>query len=156
LAKIKKVPIERLNDIPESELPKEGKVREQLVKVRVNQCLFRKAILASYNNTCCITGIQQPELLIAGHIRPWGLDEKNRLNPSNGILLNALHDKAFENGLITITKEYKVKISSVLKKQPKETSDLFLRYDGKPIQLPSRFLPELSFLKYHFEDRFKK
>lgn len=154
LAKMKKVSIEKLNNIPESELPKEGKVREQMVKIRVNQCLFRKAILASYNNTCCITGIQQPELLVAGHIRPWGIDEKNRLNPSNGILLNALHDKAFENGLITITKDFKVKISSTFKKKDdKITRDYFVKYEGKSIILPSKFLPEIEFLKYHNKER---
>lgn len=57
------------------------------------------------------------ELLIASHIIPWGKDEKNRLNPMNGLLLNALHDKAFENGLITIAEDYTIKISSSCKKK---------------------------------------
>jgi len=102
LAKIEHTTVEKLNQIPEEDLPKEGKVRERIVKVRVNQAFFRSSILAAYNNTCCITGIQQPELLIAGHIKPWGADEKNRLNPRNGIAINALHDKAFDAHLITI------------------------------------------------------
>jgi putative restriction endonuclease len=68
--------VESLNHIPEEEINKEGKTREQLVQVRVNQSFFRKAVLAAYNNTCCITGLNQKELLIAGHIRPWGIDEK--------------------------------------------------------------------------------
>ncbi len=59
----------------EIELPsemeiKEGLVRERMVKTRVNQSFFRATILASYNYTCCITGIQLPDLLIASHIRP--------------------------------------------------------------------------------------
>ena len=136
---------------------KKGKTREQIVKVRVNQSFFRSSILASYNNTCCITGIQQPELLIAGHIKPWGIDEKNRLNPRNGIAINALHDKAFENGLLTIDPDFKIKISSVLKKQLKSETikDYFLRFENQPIILPSRFLPDIEFLKYHNQERFK-
>ena len=39
---------------------------------------------------------------------------QNRLNPLNGIAINALHDKAFENGLITITPNFLVKVSSQL------------------------------------------
>jgi putative restriction endonuclease len=114
-------------------------------------------ILASYNNTCCITGIQQPEFLIAGHIRPWGIDEKNRINPRNGIAINALHDKAFETGLITITPEYKIKVSSILKKQKSmAVENYFLKYENKDIILPSRFLPDKEFLKYHYEERFQK
>lgn len=61
LAKFENTNVAKLNHIPEDELPKEGKMREQMVKVRVNQSFFRSFILASYNNTCCMTGIQQPE-----------------------------------------------------------------------------------------------
>ncbi len=157
LAKIEHTTIEELNNIQEFELPKEGKTREQVVKVRVNQSFFRSSILASYNNTCCITGIQQPELLIAGHIKPWSIDEKNRLNPQNGIAINALHDKAFETGLMTITPDFKIKISSILLKQKKSKSieNYFLKLDNQDIILPSRFFPDIEFLKYHNEVRFK-
>lgn len=158
LAKFEHTTVEQLNQIPEEELPKEGKMREQMVKVRVNQSFFRRSILASYNNKCCITGIEQPEFLVAGHIMPWSIDEKNRLNPQNGIAINALHDKAFESGLLTITPDFKIKLSSVLKKQNKsETiSQYFLKYDEQQIHLPSRFLPGFEFLKYHNQKRFKE
>lgn len=157
LAKFKNTSVEELNGIPEGELPKEGKTRESLVKVRVNQSFFRSTILAAYNETCCITGIQQPEFLIAGHIVPWGVDEKNRLNPRNGIAINALHDKAFENGLITISTDLKIKVSSLLRKQSKSETiqNYFLKYEDKPIILPSRFLPDIQFLKYHNDVKFQ-
>ena len=156
LANFEHTSVEQLNHIPEFELPKEGKTREQLVKVRVNQSFFRSSILASYNNTCCITGIQQPEFLIAGHIKPWSVDEKNRLNPQNGIAINALHDKAFECGYITITPDYRIKISSILMKQKSEINvSLFHQYNDKEIFLPSRFLPDSEFLEYHNNERFK-
>jgi putative restriction endonuclease len=157
LANYEKKTIEQLNNIVEFELPKEGKTREQIVKVRVNQSFFRSSILASYNNTCCITGIQQPEFLIAGHIKPWSIDEKNRLNPQNGIAINALHDKAFESGLMTITTDYKIKISPLLFKQKKSKSieNYFLKFNNQDIILPSRLLPDIEFLKYHNEVRFK-
>jgi putative restriction endonuclease len=158
LAKFENVSVENISKISLIDLPKEGKTREQIVKVRVNQSFFRSSILASYNNTCCITGIQQTEFLIAGHIKPWSLDEKNRLNPQNGIAINALHDKAFENGLLTITPDYKIKISSFLFKQKKSKSveDYFLKYDSREMILPSRFLPDAEFLKYHNQERFKQ
>jgi len=156
LAHFKQTTIEQLNQIPEEELPKEGKVREQVVRVRVNQSFFRRSILAAYNNKCCITGISQPELLIAGHIRPWGIDEKNRLNPRNGIAINALHDKAFEAGFMTITPEYTIKISPQIVKQKNQHSiDFFTRFENQKIILPSRFLPDIEFLKYHNDVRFK-
>lgn len=157
LAKVENKPIEIVSNIDLNNLP-EGKTRESIVKVRVNQSFFRCSILASYNNTCCITGINQRELLISGHIKSWSEDIKNRLNPRNGIAINALHDRAFETGLITITPDYKIKISNVLLKQKKTEAleKYFFQYDNKNIVLPSRFLPDIEFLKYHNEYRFQK
>jgi len=40
-------------------------------------------------------------LLIASHIVPWSKDKQNRLNPRNGLCLSALHDKAFDRGMIS-------------------------------------------------------
>lgn len=156
LAKLQNNNTEPLINILELDVIREGKTREQIIKVRVNQSFFRSTILASYNNTCCITGIQQPELLIAGHIKPWSIDEKNRLNPSNGIAINALHDKAFDTGLLTITPDYKIKISSKIYKDKSKPNieEYFLRYDDKEIILPSRFLPSPEFLEYHNKFRF--
>ncbi|RYC51148.1 HNH endonuclease [Flagellimonas olearia] len=156
LSKFENKSIEELNHIDIKSLPK-GKERERVVKIRVNQSFFRSSILASYNSTCCITGITQSELLVAGHIKPWSQDEENRLNPRNGIAINALHDKAFENGLITITPDYKIKISNVLLKSKKSDSleKYFFQYENKDIFLPSKFLPDIEFLKYHNENRFQ-
>lgn len=156
LAQYENTTIEKLNQIPENELPREGKTREQLVRVRVNQSFFRSSILASYNNTCCITGIRQPEFLIAGHISPWSVDEKNRLNPQNGIAVNALHDKAFEYGFMTITPDFKILICSELLKSKEDYHvEFFQKFHNKDIILPSRFLPDAEFLKYHNDEKFK-
>jgi putative restriction endonuclease len=127
-----------------------GKERESLVRIRVNQNFFRKTILASYQQTCCITGIKTSELLIASHIIPWAKNEKERMNPQNGLCLNALHDRAFDKGLITITPDYTIKISELLKSQIKTTQDkFFLPFENQNIILPGRFLPHRDFLEYH-------
>lgn len=157
LAKKKHTTIEKLNCIDEKYFLKIGSNKERLVKGRVNQSIFRKMILATYNNTCCITGISNSELLVASHIVEWSKDEKNRLNPMNGLALNALHDKAFDAGLITVdANTYKIKISSFLKKKnaPLSMKYNFENYDGKEIFLPDKFLPSKIFLKVHNE-RFK-
>jgi putative restriction endonuclease len=157
LARYANSSVEQVSEIEIDDLPKEGKVRTQLVKVRVNQNFFRAMVIASYNNKCCITGISNKELLVAGHIRPWGVDEKNRMNPQNGLAINALHDKAFEAGLITILPNYKVKVSSILKKSKDESiKEYFVRYDNQSIILPKRFYPAKEFLEYHNDERFKK
>jgi putative restriction endonuclease len=124
--------IETVTDIEISDLPKEGKERDAIVKIRVNQSFFRKTVLAAYDFKCCITGLAIPELLNASHIIPWSKDEENRVNPRNGLCLNAIHDRAFDRGLLTITPEYVVKISDYVKrnKTSEATQDFLVRYEG--------------------------
>ena len=57
----------------------DGIEKERIVKTRVNQNFFRQTVLSAHNFSCCITGIDLPELLVASHIIPWSKAEKNRL-----------------------------------------------------------------------------
>jgi putative restriction endonuclease len=158
LSQIQNIPIEQTLDI-ESELEfAEGKEKERLVKTRVNQSDFRLRILASYNEKCCITGIQIPTLLVASHIIPWSKNKEQRLNPRNGLCLNNIHDKAFDKGLITITTDFKVKLSDVILEKEKDQTfqKFFFAYENQSIILPNRFLPSKEFLEYHNQKIFNQ
>ncbi len=128
-----------------------GNTRAATVQVRIKQGFFRAAVLASYDMKCCMTGLAVPELLVASHIIPWSADEKNRLNPRNGLCLSSLHDRAFDAGLITVNAKHVIKVSSRLKKSKPNwlNSRALCDLEGKPIQLPERFHPDPEFLKYH-------
>ncbi|MDV2989007.1 MAG: HNH endonuclease [Dehalogenimonas sp.] len=154
LAHYRDIPLEESAKINNTDLPPVGKERESLIKIRVNQSFFRQMVMASYDSKCCVTGISVPELLVAGHIVPWSVDESNRLNPCNGLCLNSLHDAAFDKGLMTITPEYRIKLSSVLK-EDKNTSLWFNRFDGAKITLPKKFVPSTEFIEYHHDHVFK-
>jgi putative restriction endonuclease len=133
----------------------EGKSKEAWVRVRLNQSFFRTAVLAAYQTACCITGIDLPELLCASHIVPWSVDVRNRTNPQNGLCLNAIHDRAFDRGLITVTDDYTVRISRQLKKHGGSSIRILTDFDGATIQLPSHFLPAPEFLQYHQQHIFQ-
>lgn len=134
----------------------EGKSREAVVRARVNQGFFRAAVLASYGARCCITGLSIAQLLTASHIVPWSVDIKNRTNPRNGLCLNAFHDRAFDCGLLTVTPDFKVKLSSRIKRGSTETAarEFLGKYEGASISLPRRFSPNKEFLVYHNEKIF--
>lgn len=149
--------VEEINNI--SETFSEGLEKERVIRTRVNQHIFRRILLAGYRNTCCITGIMQTQLLVASHILPWSKSHENRLNPMNGLLLNALHDKAFEHGLITIDAEtYHVQVSSMLMDQHNSKDNIynFKEHHNREITLPDKFLPSKEFLKFHNDHRFKQ
>ncbi|MDB5843010.1 MAG: endonuclease [Polaromonas sp.] len=129
----------------------EGRMRSAWVQVRINQARFRKSVLTSYNATCCISGLQHEKLVIASHIVPWRLDSKNRLNPQNGLCLSALHDKAYDQGLITVLPDFTVRVAPAFKAQQHGSfmAESLLRFNGQAIRLPERFRPEPEFLAIH-------
>jgi putative restriction endonuclease len=131
----------------------EGREGTRSVNVRLNQSIFRDVVLSNYNNQCCITGIAIPSLLVASHIAPWSKDKGNRLNPQNGFALNALHDKAFDKHMITVTEDFKIKVSPKFYSQKKVLAikQNFIDIDGKPLLEPKKFYPKAEFLKLHNE-----
>jgi len=154
LAQFTNQTLEQLAEIDERELPKEGLERERIVRTRVNQHFFRSTILAAYKCHCCITGLAIPELLVASHIVPWADDPKNRMNPRNGLCLNALHDRAFDRGLMSITPDWTVCYAKSIKSSKHRANpaiDWLLQFEGKPINLPKKFAPDPDLIAWHFE-----
>jgi len=75
------------------------------IRARRVQAFFRAAVLASYEYRCALSDIALPELLNSSHIIPWKVSVERRADPRNGIALNALYDRAFDRGLMTLDEE---------------------------------------------------
>lgn len=129
---------------------------QRIVAVRLRQRFFRLTILASYGTKCCVCSLNCGSLLVASHIVPWAARPDLRVNPRNGLCLCAIHDKAFDRGLMTVTKNLTVSLSSALRRcLPATVIDaVFAAYDSKPILLPEKFRPDAEFLQYHHEHVF--
>lgn len=133
-----------------------GETRKVFAEQRIKQHFFRRAVLSSYRGRCCMSGITESRLLIASHIVPWCVDKANRLNPSNGLCLSAIHDKAFDKGLIALSNDFTVIVSDRLRNQRNDLiRDTFLSIEGKQIELPERFMPSTDFLTRHRSEIFQ-
>lgn len=97
-------------------------------------------------------------MLIASHIKPWKEStDSEKTNPRNGLCLNALHDKAFDKGYITVKPNGQILISKDLKQNNSDIiKEYFLCYDEEMIHLPEKFLPDKVFLEYHNDVIFEK
>ncbi len=133
----------------------EYKIRE--VKTRVNQEVFRDIVMANYDGKCAITGIDIASLLRASHIIPWSKNEKERLNPENGVCLSALYDCAYDKGYISINKKFEIILSSEIKKKSKQNYYIkyFAELSGSKIQMPKKYFPKREFLDFHLDTIFK-
>jgi putative restriction endonuclease len=157
IAQFSKKDIEDVITLSEMDIP-EGKEKTRLIRTRVNQSFFRASILGIYDGRCCISGLSIQTLLVASHIKPWAKDIENRLNPENGLCLNYIHDRAFDTGYITITTDYKVKLSKALFDYQKEDAvrRFFKDFEDIEISMPERYYPSKEFLSYHYEHIFIK
>jgi putative restriction endonuclease len=124
-------------------------VRE--VAQRRGQSFFRASVFAAHEGKCCITGIANEALLRASHIVPWSRDPTLRLDPRNGLCLNALHDAAFDRGLITLSERFELRISHRLKSEVPESvyKEMFESRANSTIVIPERFRPSPAMLEFH-------
>ena len=132
-----------------------GEERPVTTLQRVNQSYFRNSLLRNYHDTCCITGLQIPELLIASHIKPWKASTPTeKTAASNGLLLNAFHDRAFDQGLISIDDDYRIMVNHD-KVQHSDINDKWLYdFEGLEIALPTISKPSHEFIEYHHKHIF--
>lgn len=134
-----------------------GEERTVSTTQRINQTYFRNTLLKNYGGRCCITGMNIPQLLIASHIKPWKASDPTteRLAASNGLLLNALHDRAFDQGLITIDGNYRIIVSDAVPRTS-DTEEWLHRFAGEQIELPTVMPPDPRFIEYHNDVIFKR
>jgi putative restriction endonuclease len=114
-------------------LPRETEV-ERLIVQRIGQNVFRKSLIDYWGGRCPITGIDQPELLRASHIKPWAdcVTDTERLDVFNGLLLAVHLDAAFDAALISFADEGALIISAGLTERLRVVLGLKedLRLDG--------------------------
>ena len=144
-------------ELPAVELPV-GATREATVAARVNQNYFRNRLMENYSGRCCLTGLSVDRLLVASHIKPWSVADPatERLAPDNGLLLNSLHDRAFDQGLITLDRDLRVVVSPVVPADDEAACALLWAYEGRRIALPEAFPPRKEFLEYHNDVVFRR
>ena len=112
-------------------------------KLRTGQAKFRKNVLRAYKNKCAISMSNVREVLEGAHIQTYFNEKSNHIQ--NGICLRSDFHKLFDNGLITIDDQFRIKISKILKTSGYE------KYNDKQINLPENeeSQPSKEALKYH-------
>ena len=123
------------------------------VRARVHQDVFRRMLLANYDGRCALTGLAVTPVLRASHISPWSDDTQNRLNPSNGILLAATYDAAFDQHLMSFDEDGRMVLSPALKEHHgnEAFNETFLKLEGRVLAKPTRHAPSAELMARHRE-----
>ncbi len=127
--------------------------RQQIVSQRIGQGIFRDSLLRYWRGRCCISGLDQTELLRASHIRDWAhcQSSEERLDVHNGLLLAAHLDAAFDAGLITVNENGVIHVSSNLSREAIRQLGL-----EKPVKITGLRSKHQSYLEWHRRQKFQR
>jgi putative restriction endonuclease len=121
----------------------------QLMRPRLGQGAFRVLVTDAYHRRCAMTGERTLPALEAGHIRPYA-DEGPHL-VSNGILLRSDLHNLFDQGYLTVTLDFHIKVSRRIRDEFENGHDYYA-IDGQPLKvLPgtAQERPAREFLEWH-------
>jgi len=124
--------------------------KHTLTKQRLGQQVFRSKLLDRWGGKCALSGLSEPSLLRASHIKPWAKCKSDfeRLDVSNGLLLSANLDAAFDIGLISFDDDGCVLVSPSLFVESKLK---LLEGCNHKVSICDKSLP---YLAYHRENVF--
>ncbi len=119
-------------------------------KIRNGQIQYRQNLFALFGH-CPFSKIDDEKILIASHIKPWAICDKNeKTDVNNGLMLSPLYDKLFDKGYITFEKDGRLKVSNWL--SPANQARIDFNYSIGDLHLtPQR----LMYLDYHRQYVFK-
>jgi putative restriction endonuclease len=131
----------------------ESQIREKgplyVIEGRVGQGFFRTNVLDAYHRRCAITQERTLPALEASHIKPYNVSGPNEVN--NGLLFRADLHQIFDEGYLTITKEYRIQVSKRIK-QEYENGREYYRFDGQLLpNIPDNPAerPLTAFIEWH-------
>lgn len=127
-----------------------------LARPRHGKGAFKALVTNAYQRRCAITGERTLPVLEATHIKP--LAQQGLNNTYNGLLLRSDFRKLFNIGLITVTPDLRVEISSGIRDNW-FNGKAYYRLHGEPLAVvPSdeRDRPRADLLKWHNENVYEK
>lgn len=126
-----------------------------LVKPRLGQSSFRLNVIEAYNRRCAITGENTLIVLEAAHIVPYG--KQGTHDVKNGLLLRADFHKLFDAGLVSVTPEYKIRVSPRIR-ETWFNGKVYYRLDNQPLTIvPEKtdLRPSPDYLQWHYKNVFQ-
>jgi putative restriction endonuclease len=85
--------------------------KDVIAAIRIGQNEFRKKLITTLRR-CPITGVTDPRILTASHIKPWTQSNNvERLDVKNGFLFSPTFDRMFDRGIISFTNDKHLLVS---------------------------------------------
>jgi putative restriction endonuclease len=124
-----------------------------LTTPRLGQGAFRVMVTDFYERRCAITREKSLPVLEAAHIRPVAESGTHRIG--NGLLIRSDIHRLFDRGYVTVTPDYRFRVSHRLKADF-DNGEVYYRMDGGEIWIPKEASkrPDRELLEWHADTIF--
>ena len=141
-----------------------GQLRDEITRYEVahrlvREARFRLSVVPAYDYTCALTGYRLVTaaagcIVDAAHIHQFANSRNN--DPRNGIALSKNAHWAFDQGLWSLTDDYRVILAKDRFSESGPQGVLFSSFEGKRIHLPKLKdqWPDVHRLEWHRRNRF--
>lgn len=120
--------------------------RYEMSEITVSDA-FRAKVFDRYEHACTLTGIQENELLDLAHVLPRSQRPDLAENPSNVLVLNSLHHRAFDAALFTIDSDYRIRASPAFDPAHPFLRETIIERQGEQLSFPPTATLQPSFLE---------
>jgi putative restriction endonuclease len=122
----------------------------RIIQARLGQQQFKRKVLLDCDSICAFTRVEDPGLLIAGHIKPWAKsNDIDKLDPKNGMVFTPTYDRLFNNGLISFKDDRSLIISPLLGRHTSTLLNLFPNMEVDIPLLGPKHMARRNFMEYH-------
>ncbi len=128
--------------------------QERMASLRRRDPAFRDRVLVAYEYRCAMCGYDgrlgtEAVALDAAHVRWWAFDGPDTME--NGICLCSMHHKLLDRGVVGISDDLTVAVSSRFIGRGRAAEILVLELLGQPLREPQRgqAQPEAAYVEWH-------
>lgn len=123
--------------------------KEQTIRPRLGQGGFRVMVMDEYDRRCAITGEKTLPVLEAAHIKPYAQNGPHHV--SNGILMRSDLHTLFDNGYMTLTKEFNIEVSRRIREEFSNGREYYALHGKQLVSLPQHAenRPDPTYLEWH-------
>lgn len=125
---------------------------------RKRSAAWRRRVLQAWDDSCAICGYDGrlagiPVALEAAHVRWFNFGGPDLLD--NGLALCSLHHKLFDRGVLGLSAQFEVQVSSEFGARGDRSREVYLLHGSRLTPRPGSPLPALAHIDWHTQQVFK-
>jgi putative restriction endonuclease len=115
---------------------------ETTIHARAVDPEFRKTVIARYDRTCPVSGVDHSKLLDIAHILSWSEYPEHRADLANVLPLSKTHHAAFDRELFTLDQNYRLRVNPAFETESELLQRTIIEQAGERVSVEESVDPD--------------